>query len=309
MQSRENRPIVVGIGELLWDLLPDGRELGGAPANFAYHAQSLGAAASVVSGVGEDDPGREILERLNAKGLDLRYVAVTPKHPTGTVSIELAENGKPNFTIHQNVAWDYIPSTPEQIELAGRAHAVCFGSLAQRSPVSRRTIRLFLEHTRRDECLRVFDVNLRQSYYSRDLLRESLEWCNVLKLNDEELPVVGDLLAVEGSESEMIETILREFSLRAAAVTKGENGSSIYTPEGRAEHGGFPVDRIADTVGAGDAYTASMVMGLLRGESWDTICANANRLAGYVCSQKGAMPMIPDGLVKKLTTRRHIGSY
>jgi fructokinase len=303
MNTEGNRPVVVGIGELLWDLLPEGKELGGAPANFAYHAQSLGAAASVVSCVGEDDPGGEILDRLGEQGLDLRYVAVTSEHPTGTVSVELDGKGKPKFTIHQNVAWDYIPSSSEQIRLAGRADAVCFGSLAQRSPVSRRTIRLFLEGTRPDVCLRVFDINLRQSYYSRDLIRESLTLCNVLKLNDEEITVVSELLSLKGSESERVGQIVKEYSLRVVAVTKGERGSSVYTPDGKTEHPGFPPERIVDTVGAGDSYTASMVMGLLRGESLGTICENANRLASYVCSQKGAMPPIPDAL-RPLKRRR-----
>lgn len=293
------RPVIVGLGELLWDLFPTGKKMGGAPANFAYHAGALGAEAFVVTCVGKDELGKEILESLGKHGLDLRYVETTSLYPTGKVSIELDKKGKPNFTIHENAAWDHISCSPDILALAGRADAVCFGSLAQRSPVSRDTIRRFLLHTDPDECLRVFDINLRQSYYSEEVIRESLGMCRMLKLNDEELPVVCRILGIEGAESDTLETLAEQFDLRAVALTKGDKGSTILTNQGMATHPGFKPERIADTVGAGDAFTASLVMGLLRGDDPDTICRNANRLAGYVCSREGAMPPIPAYLKTK----------
>jgi len=286
---------VVGLGELLWDLFPDGKRLGGAPANFAYHVQALGGRGIVVSCVGDDELGKNIFADLGETGLDLRHIAIDRQHPTGTVSVELDENGKPDFIIHKNVAWDFIPSTPALLDLAATADAVCFGSLAQRSPVSRETIQRFLKATRRD-CLRVFDVNLRQSFYSESIVRESLSLSDVLKLNDDELPVVADLLSIAGSESEVLDRLIAEFCLRAVALTRGARGSLLCTPGGKAEHPGSPPDRIADTVGAGDAFTAAMTMGMLQGKALEAIGEHANRIASHVCSRAGAMPKIPEEL-------------
>ena len=280
--------LLVGLGELLWDLLPGGKQLGGAPANFAYHCQALGAEAALVSAVGSDAPGREILDDLKGHGLDLAHVATLSEHPTGTVSVEIDDEGKPKYVIHEGVAWDAIPSSPELLDLASRADAVGFGSLAQRSEASRATIRAFLKATRPD-CLRVFDINLRQAYYGEEVVRESLKLSNVLKLNDEELPVVGEMLSLGGTEREILDALTAEFSLDAIALTRGGDGCLLHTPDAVAEHGGFAPERIADTVGAGDSFTAAFVMGLLRGDGLDTICEQANRLAAFVCSQKGAM--------------------
>jgi fructokinase len=286
---------VVGLGELLWDLFPDGKRLGGAPANFAYHAQALGGRGVVISCVGNDELGKEILASLRETGLDLRHIAVDGEHPTGKVSVKLDDSGRPDFTIHVNVAWDFMRLTPGLLDLAARTDAVCFGSLAQRSPVSRDTIQRFIEATRPD-CLRVFDINLRQSFYSGTIIRKSLDLCDVLKLNDDELPVLAELLSIAGEESEILDRLAGEFSLRAIALTRGERGSLLFTPEEKAEHPGFPPGRIADTVGAGDAFTAAMTIGMLQGKSLDDIAEHANRLASYVCSQEGAMPAIPDVL-------------
>ena len=294
MTSRQDR-VLVGLGEVLWDMLPTGRQLGGAPANFAYHAQALGARGVVASRVGDDDLGRAICRSLDEKGLELTHVCVDTTHPTSTVSVDLDDRGQPRFTIHEDVAWDFLETTPELLDLAAHADAVCFGSLAQRSDVSRKTICRFLEATGPD-CLRVFDVNLRQHYYSEAIVRESLGRADVLKLSAEELPVVGELLAVTGPDNEMLGRLLEAFSLQAVALTRGEQGCLLSTANENAEHPGYTPGRIADTVGAGDAFTAALALGLLEGRPLGAVAAYANRLASYVCSQEGAMPSVPDRL-------------
>ncbi len=283
---------MVGIGELLWDLFPSGKEMGGAPANFAYHAQALGATGVVVSRVGDDDPGREIVARLRATGLDVSAVSVDREHPTGTVTVRLDAEGKPDFTIHENVAWDYISPDSAQMALADRAECVCFGTLARRLPVSRRTIREFLDRTP-DKCLRVFDVNLRGNYYDSDLIREGLHCAGVLKLNDEELPVLAAMLGLQGPPAEILGSLVREYSLRAAALTRGAKGCLLAGPKETAEHPGFPPVRLESTVGAGDAFTAALAIGMLKGGSLAEIAAKANRVAGHVCAHAGAMPPVP----------------
>lgn len=295
MMEKVSKFTVVGIGELLWDLLPDGERPGGAPANFAYHARALGAEAVVVSCVGDDNRGRRLVDRLDKTGLNTRFVAVHKNLPTGTVIVELDSDGKPDFTIVENVAWDAIPATSGHMELAAGIDAVCFGSLAQRSPLSRDTIWRFLTATK-PECLRILDVNLRQSHYDETVLCESLERSNVLKLNEEELIVLGDLLSLGSAEKVIINRLMEEYSLWVIALTRGDKGSLLCTAEERVEHTGPPQDLIADTVGAGDSFTAAMTIGLLQKYDLNTISELANRLAGYVCSRKGAMPPIPDEL-------------
>ena len=282
---------VVGLGEILWDMLPTGRKLGGAPANFAYHASTLGLKSSVVSCVGDDDLGREIVACLTGYGLDVSCLAVSPRAPTGTVAVELDPHGKPTFIIHEDVAWDAIPWAPELGELAGRVDAVCFGSICQRSTASRTTVRRFLADTR-PECLRVFDINVRQSYYTADVVRSSLEAADVLKLNDDELPVVARLLGLPGDEDAILVGLVRTFGLRAAALTRGACGSVLRTEAERSEHPGIAVD-VVDTVGAGDAFTAAMVLGLLQGCGLEAINATANRLGAAVCTGEGATPALP----------------
>ena len=290
------KSIIIGLGEALWDLFPGGKKFGGAPANFAYHARCLGAEAYVVSSVGQDDLGREILDRLDTLKLNRQFVAVDDAHPTGTVSVEVDSSGKPSYVIHQNVAWDFIPAMPGLSELAGRAAAVCFGSLAQRSAVSRQTIHDFLAATR-EGCLRIFDINLRQHYYDAATIVGSLELADVLKLNDDELPVVGQLLSLGGGRREVVAALRDRYDLRLVALTRGERGSTLVGPEGRSVHPGFPTT-VADTVGAGDAFTAVIAMGLLRGLDLDAINEQANRVAAYVCSQPGATPDMPARLTK-----------
>ncbi|HSI32235.1 MAG TPA: carbohydrate kinase, partial [Tepidisphaeraceae bacterium] len=256
-----SRPTVLALGEILWDLLPSGKQPGGAPANFAFHAGQLGADAVTVSAVGDDADGREILERLRALGLRTDLIAVDPHHPTGTVTVALDAAGVPSYTIHEGVAWDFVPETPALLELVARADCVCFGSLAQRSPATRATIRSALAATR-PGCLRVFDINLRQHYFDRDVIEESLGRTTVLKLNDQELPVLGELLGMGGED--LIGDLVGAFGLRLVAVTRGGRGAVLYGDDGAVvDHPGYPAEPMADTVGAGDAFTAVLAIGLL----------------------------------------------
>lgn len=292
MEKHETEFVVVGVGELLWDEFPAGPQIGGAPANFVYHAQALGAASSLISATGGDDSGQAILNELEGLGLDTGFVSLDTGHPTGSVSVKLDAHGVPAYTIHENVAWDFIPQTAAQIELAERADALCFGSLAQRSVVSRRTIRSILEATPPD-CLRVFDINLRQSFYDRAILVESLSRANVLKVNDQELVVIAELNGMTGEPTGLLDQLATAFDLNVIALTLGDGGCILHTNERTVRHEGFPVDGIKDTVGAGDCFSAVLTMGLLKGEPLDSVAEQANRMAAYVCTQAGAMPVMP----------------
>jgi len=294
MKDNTHRYTVVGLGEILWDMLPGGKQLGGAPANFAYHTRALGENGSPASCVGSDEMGKEILERLDGLGLDRRYVAVDDDHPTGTVTVRIDANGKPDYTIHENVAWDYIPASEGLMTLAGRCDAVCFGSLCQRSPVSRRTILAFLAATG-PECIRTFDINLRQDYFSRKVIDEALRLSTVLKLNDEELPVVARLLGIRGGENEILSALTRSYGLHMIALTRGAGGSLLCAGSRRYRHSGYPA-KVADTVGAGDAFAAAVAVGLLRRLDPERINDAANRVAGFVCSRAGATPVLPESL-------------
>jgi len=288
----DNR-VVAGLGEILWDLLPDGKQLGGAPANFAYHAKALGAEAWVVSRVGEDELGREILGRVEGLGLRRDCLTADRAHPTGTVSVELNVEGVPNYVIHEQVAWDFIEATDALLELAGRVDAVCYGTLAQRALKSREAIRSFLGAAR-PGCMRVFDINLRQNFFDREILDTTLAKSTVVKLSDEELPVVASSLGLDAAEAAFAAAVRRRYGAEVVAVTRGSRGSVLYGPDGHSEHGGYEVE-VVDTVGAGDAFTAALAMGLLRGHGLDAINERANRLAAYVCTQKGATPEMPAG--------------
>jgi fructokinase len=251
----------------------------------------LGADAQVVSCVGCDDLGDEILEHLDRLGLGHEHIAVAREYPTGTVTVRLDEAGKPDYVIHEQVAWDYLSLLPQSLGLAARADAVCFGSLAQRFPVSRLAIRDFIRATRPD-CLRVFDINLRQHYYNVDTIAVGLEAADVLKLNDEELPVVARLLSIHGSVEELLGALCRRYNLKLIALTEGDRGSLLFTPGGQSRHCGYHTE-VVDTVGAGDAFTAVLALGLVCGASLDTINEQANRVASYVCGRAGATPEMP----------------
>jgi fructokinase len=279
-------PLVVGLGELLWDLLPAGRQVGGAPANFAFHAARLGARAEVVSAVGDDALGAELRAALQARGLSTHHIAVDPDHPTSTVSVVLDSAGVPAFTIHEQVAWDWLTSSPALDDLARATDVVCFGTLAQRAPTTRATVARFLDQTRA-ECLRVCDVNLRQRFWSTDLLGACLARADVLKLNDEELPRVAEALGI--ADSDPLCALRERYGLRLVALTRGVAGCVLLANE-RVEHAGCAAPVLVDTVGAGDAFTAALALGLLAGQPLDELASAANELAAWVCSQPGAMP-------------------
>lgn len=287
------QPIVVGLGEILWDILPSGRQLGGAPANFAYHAHALGAAGTVVSAVGDDEPGKEIAQRLQRLHVDTQFLQ-TNTYPTGTVTVSL-ESGKPTYIIHENVAWDAIAWEERLTDLATAADAVCVGSLAQRSFISRSTIQAFLQHTR-PQCLRIFDLNLRQQFYTRDIIHTALQFCNILKLNDEEWPIVAQMLELDPRVPQGLQNLMARYELDLIALTRGADGSLLITPQTVHEQPITPV-HVVDTIGAGDSFTAALAMGLLRKLPLAQIHAHASAIAAYVCSQPGATPTIPKHLL------------
>jgi fructokinase len=282
---------VVGVGEVLWDLLLTGEQLGGAPANFAYHAHALGAPVKFITRVGKDDYGREVIRRFREMGLPVTTVQVDETVATGTAKVALSGNGLAQFTIQENVAWDHIAVTPEALAAAREADAICFGSLAQRCQPSRNTIQQLVAATPAD-ALRVFDINLRQQFYSRAVIEESLQLANVLKLNDDELPTLAEMLNLTGSTERQIECLAQSFSLRLVALTRGAKGSLLYQ-EGRwSDCPSRPV-KVVDTVGAGDSFTAALVLGLLRKMDLDEINTIANEVARYVCSCAGGTPSLP----------------
>ena len=292
--------IIAGLGEILWDILPEGKKLGGAPANFAFHAGQLGGESYVVSAVGADALGEEIRAKIISLGLEEDYIAVAKDRPTGTVDVELDSQGKPNYVIHENVAWDHIPWNENLSALAEKTDAICFGSLCQRSEMSRKTVRSFLKDAT-DSCLRVFDINLRQSYYSSEIIIESLNLANALKLNDEELPILAEMLGLTGKHEDIIKKIISRYGLQWLVVTSGSSGSVITTGDETIECAGYPVN-VADTVGAGDSYTAATVIGWLKGMELSRINDLACRVAAFVCSRSGATPKLPDELIAEFTT-------
>ena len=281
----ERKKVIVGIGELLWDMLPSGKAIGGAPANFAYHAGRLGEEGWVVSAVGDDALGHEILDVLDEKRLH-SLVAMSEK-PTGTVQVSLDDDGVPTYTRVEDVAWDHIPFTPKMQDLASRADAVCFGSLVQRNS-SRASVLKFLEAVPAS-ALKVFDINLRQHFYTPEILRKSLEIADVLKINDEEIVTLSEMFGLGSDPREACRKLIGQYSLRFVLLTKGARGSEVISPDEVIPQGVGKVD-VVDTVGAGDAFTAAFTVAYLRGDS----LADAQKLAGevtaYVCSHKGAMP-------------------
>ena len=279
------KKIIVGIGEILWDMLPSGKALGGAPANFAYHAGRLGEEGWAISAVGDDALGREILELVASKGLH-SMIAVTDK-PTCTVQVELDDRGVPAYSIMEDVAWDNIPFTPEMEELAKRADAVCFGSLVQRMN-SRSSVMRFIRAMRPD-ALKVFDINLRQHYYSCEVIVESLMLADILKINDEEIRIVAGMLGLSDDAVTACRELIGSFGLRLVILTKGPEGSEVITADKVIPQGVDDVE-IVDTVGAGDSFTAAFTVAYLRGDTLAEAQRLASATASYVCSRKGAMP-------------------
>ena len=287
---------VVGLGEVLWDVLPEGKKLGGAPANFAYHAgQFLGMGNTIaVSALGEDKLADETIEALKEHGLN--YLLPRVNYPTGTVQVTLSGDGIPAYEIKENVAWDNIPYTPEIAEISKNCRAVCFGSLAQRSVTSWATIRQFLDDTPAD-CLKIFDINLRQQFYTKDVIEESLKRCNILKINDEELVVIKRMYGYDDLDMRGIcEKMLAEYGLKMLVLTCGTNGSYVFAP-GLTSFQETPKVKVADTVGAGDSFTGSFCASIINGKPIQEAHKKAVEVSAFVCTQNGAMPTLPPNLL------------
>lgn len=294
-----NDHIIVGMGEALWDVLPEGKKLGGAPANFAYHVSQFGLNSRVVSAVGQDKLGTEILDNFREKRL--QGIIETVPYPTGTVQVTLDNEGVPCYDIKEGVAWDNIPYTEELDQLARQTQAICFGSLAQRSIVSRKTIARFLA-TMPDtpETLKIFDINLRQSFYTKEILCDSFSRCNVLKINDEELVTVSRLFGYPGIDlQDKCWILLAKYNLKMLILTCGVNGSYVFTP-GHVSFVETPTVQVADTVGAGDSFTAAFTAAIIRGRSVREAHQLAVDTSAYVCTQQGAMPVLPESLTSRL---------
>ena len=292
-----NNNVFVGMGEALWDVLPEGKKIGGAPANFAYHVSQFGLPSCVVSAVGDDALGDEILENLTSKGLK-QLIEKVP-YPTGTVQVEIDQAGVPQYEIKENVAWDNIPWTTSLETLAKKTKAVCFGSLAQRNVVSRETINRFLDTMPRDEdTLVVFDVNLRQGFYNKEILCKSMEHCNILKINDEELVTVSRMFGYPGIDlQDKCWILLGKYNLKMLILTCGINGSYVFTP-GNVSFLPTPRVEVADTVGAGDSFTAAFISCVLKGMPVAEAHRRAVATSAFVCTCNGAMPVLPDEYTK-----------
>ncbi|MEN3333718.1 MAG: fructokinase [Blastocatellia bacterium] len=290
---------IVGLGELLWDRLLTGEQLGGAPANFAYHASLLGNRACVLSRVGSDQLGERALTRLRQLQLATDFIQQDETRATGTVAVQVDASGQPDFIITEDVAWDYLEFTPQWQALAATADAVCFGSLAQRSPTSRQTIRRFLEATRQG-ALRIFDVNLRQSFYTRELIAESLALARLAKINHHELAQAAAMFKLSGSsEAELARQLLNEFALELVCVTRGNQGSLLVSQTEAVEHPGFAIE-VVDTIGAGDAFTAALAYHYLNRAPLAVISEAANRLGATVASHTGATPAIEPEILERV---------
>lgn len=277
---------IIGLGEILWDILPTGKHLGGAPANFAYISTQLGNNGFVLSRIGNDEFGREIFDGLKSKNISTDFIQTDAENQTGIVNVEL-KNGQPSYEIVENVAWDFLELTESWKDVAEKCDAVCFGSLAQREEISRKTIRKFVEKTKG---LRIFDVNLRRHYFSDDILYESFRLANVVKLNHEELPIVSKIFEIKGANLvKTAEKLLSQFALNIICVTRGGNGSLLITKDAVSEHNGLEIE-IADTIGAGDSFTAGMTHGILRDWNLEKINGFANNVGAFVASNTGAMP-------------------
>lgn len=285
---------IVAIGEVLWDLLPSGKQLGGAPANFTYHCRSLGADSRLVTRVGNDDLGREVLERFRLLGLPTENVQIDAEFPTGTVDVALTSDGQPRFTIRERVAWDQIAADENAFAAAASADAVCFGSLAQRSEPARAAIRTLVAAAH-PGALRLFDVNLRPPFVDRGIIADSLTLANALKLNDQELSELAEIFGLSPDVQESLVELADRFSLPLIALTRGSRGSLLLADGAFSDHPGRTI-AVSDTIGAGDAFSAALIVGRLAGRPIDEINRHANEVAAYVCSQPGGTPRLPESL-------------
>ena len=288
---------IIGMGEALWDCLPEGRKIGGAPANFAYHVGQFGFRSLAISAVGDDQLGREIKEKFDQRGLAYRLETV--EYPTGTVQVTLDDKGIPCYEIMENVAWDNIPYSSSLEELAKKCKAVCFGSLAQRNEVSRATINRFLDAMPdTDDTYKIFDINLRQHFYSKETIENSFAKCNILKINDEELVVVSEMFGCQGlSQEEACKKLLNDYGFKMLILTCGTEGSYVFSAD-EMSFQNTPKVVVADTVGAGDSFTGSFIASILKGKSISDSHKRAVEVSAYVCTQNGAMPILPENLLK-----------
>ncbi|MDT7540851.1 MAG: fructokinase [Acidobacteriota bacterium] len=288
-EKRDQQYLFVGLGELIWDLLPDGKRLGGAPTNFAYLARLLGNSAAVATRVGDDDMGREARNVLLCAGVLTDYLQVDPDHPTGTVGVEIDARGEAHFKVNENSAWDYLELSPTWEELAATADVICFGTLGQRKPQARETVNRFLELSR-PEALRLFDVNLRHSFFTKEMLSRSLAAATVVKLNSAELTTAARILDLHASdETTLCRQIITRYGIELVAITKGAQGSLLITDSEEVKHSGYRV-RVADTIGCGDAFAAALAHCRVRHATLDESSEAANSLGAWVATCTGATP-------------------
>ena len=296
--SNSQQNYIVGIGEALWDMLPEGRKIGGAPANFTYHVSQFGLDAVAVSAVGDDELGAEIRQTFEEK--DLQTQLATVPYPTGTVAVTLDAKGIPQYEICEGVAWDNIPFSPELEELAHNTIAVCYGTLAQRNSVSRKTIESFIAAMPADG-IKICDINLRGTFYNKEILESSMRACDILKINDEEIDEVSRLLGAEFPTQRMAAlNLMSRYEVDILILTCGTNGSYIYSMDGTESFLPTPKVKVADTVGAGDSFTGAFIAALLCGKDIKKAHALAVEVSAYVCTQNGAMPELPDEIIDKL---------
>ena len=287
---------IVGLGEALWDCLPEGKQLGGAPANFAFHAGQFGNDTIAISALGEDALADETIAALEANKLN--YLMPRVPYPTGTVQVTLDNQGIPCYEIREGVAWDNIPYTPEMKEIAKSCKAVCWGSLAQRSIVTRTTIQKFLDATPAD-CVKIFDINLRQKFYSKEVIEESFKKCNILKINDEELVVIERMFNLSGLDLEkQCHYLIDTYKLNILVLTCGTNGSYVFTADNKSFQP-TPKVKVADTVGAGDSFTGSFCAAVLKGKPIEEAHKLAVEVSAYICTQNGAMPILPESILQQ----------
>lgn len=287
-----NKLVIAGLGEVLWDVHADSEELGGAPVNFAYHTNALGAEGIAISTVGDDRRGMAAIEQLNRCGVNTDCIAVVSGAVTGYVAAEIDADGVATYMFPDNVAWDSIVINESARKAASRVDAVCFGSLAQRSGPSREAIEAFIGLLD-EKVVKVFDLNIRQTFYSQEIIERSLLVADVLKLNDDEILLLKKMFQIEGTNEQVLRELVKRFSLMLCVLTRGGNGSLLVTPDAMSDHKGYSAD-VVDTIGAGDSFTAATVLGLLQHRDLDFINEHANQIAAYVCSQKGAMPRMPE---------------
>lgn len=293
--NQRKQHVIGGIGELLWDVLPDAEVIGGAPVNFAYHVTALGARGLPITTIGRDARGEKALVELQQRGVDVAAISINSDYPTGFVSVVLKKGGQASYVFPDQLAWDHLLINEYAAQLQTSLDAICFGTLAQRSDHARRVIGNYLDGLR-PETVKVFDINLRGTFYSLRVIEDSLGRADILKLSEEELPILADLLALQGPPEDWLELLIQRYNLAMVIFSRGDKGSLLRTADTLSDHPGIATE-VKDTIGAGDSFTAAAIIGYLRGLPLDVINAQANRVAAYVCSQQGAMPYLPEFLL------------